>query len=95
MLCQEVGDSPFKSRQQKILEWVGRATVFAEITEEVIADAADLMSRGLREADSLHLACAKAVDCDWFFTTDRGILKKVKQFGVTRVANPVEFVVEE
>jgi len=31
---------------------------------------------------------------DWFLTTDNGILKKVRQHGLTRVANPVEFAVE-
>ena len=30
---------------------------------------------------------------DWFFTTDRGILKKVKSVGTMRVANPVNFVI--
>ena len=48
-----------------------------------------------REGGWAHaLACASAVDCDWFLTTDIGILKKVRQHGLTRVANPVEFAVE-
>ena len=42
--------------------------------------------------DSLHLACAEAADCDWFFTTDTGILKKAKSVASVRVANPIEFV---
>ena len=42
--------------------------------------------------DSLHLACVEAADCDWFFTTDTGILKKAKSVASVRVANPIEFV---
>ena len=49
---------------------------------------------GKAEGRTLFLACASAVDCDWFLTTDIGILKKVRQHGLTRVANPVEFAVE-
>ena len=41
--------------------------------------------------DALHLACAEAAECDWFFTTDRGILKKARSLTPMRVANPVEF----
>ena len=54
----------------------------------------NLMSLGLKNADALHLACASAVDCDWFLTVDKGILKKVREYKTTRVANPVEFIME-
>ena len=49
---------------------------------------------GLKSMDALHLACAEAADCDWFFTTDAGILKKARGIAGIRVANPVEFVGE-
>ena len=35
-----------------------------------------------------------AEHCDVFFTVDRGILSKVREFRVTRVLNPVEFILE-
>lgn len=95
MLTQEVMDSPFPFRRAKLMEWRNGAAVEVEITDEVVAAAAELMAKGLKNADALHIACAQAVDCDWFFTTDIGILKKVRQCGLTRIANPVEFVVED
>ncbi len=94
-MASEVVDSPFKTRQEKILEWMSGAVVYVEITPEIINSAAMLMSKGLKEVDSLHVACAAAADCDWFFTTDSRLLKKIRQVGMTRIANPVEFVVEE
>ena len=47
---------------------------------------------GVKKMDALHLASAEAASCDWFFTTDKGILKKVREIGEMMVANPVEFV---
>ena len=44
--------------------------------------------------DKYFVACAEAADCDWFFTTDAGILKKARGIAGIRVANPVEFVGE-
>ena len=51
-------------------------------------------AQGIKPTDALHLACAKFAGCDWFFTVDRGILKKVRNVGSMRVANPVEFILE-
>jgi len=90
----EVGDNPVLLRREKILSWSVGAFANVEITDEVREDARDLMARGLRNADALHLACAAAADCDWFLTVDRGVLKKVSEFKGTQVANPVDFILE-
>ena len=94
MLDKEALDNPFPMQRVKIMEWKAGAKVDVEITPEIVIDAIALMNAGLGNADAIHLACASAVDCDWFLTTDTGILKKVRQHGLTRVANPVEFAVE-
>jgi len=52
------------------------------------------MTLGIKSADAIHLACAEHAACDWFFTVDKGILKKVRTLGGMRVANPVQFVLE-
>ena len=46
------------------------------------------------ETEANHLSCAVEADCDWFFTVDKGILKKVSQIGNMRVANPIDYVKE-
>ena len=43
---------------------------------------------------SMMRTCAEFASCDWFFTVDRGILKKIHNIGSMRVANPVDFVLE-
>ena len=94
MLSLEVADNPVPWQREKIVRWAAGAAVIVEITEDVRESARELMSLGLKNADALHLACASAVDCDWFLTVDKGILKKVREYKTTRVANPVEFIME-
>ena len=53
--------------------------------------AKEFEANGLKAMDALHVACAEAAKCDWFFTTDRGVLKKARDLTSMRVANPVEF----
>ena len=52
------------------------------------------MTLGIKSADAIHLACAIEARCDWFFTVDKGVLKKVSQIGEMRVANPMDYVKE-
>lgn len=94
MLSREALDNPVPWHREKILDWIVGASVNVEVTDEIETDAADLMNIGLKNADALHLACACAAECDWFFTVDRGVLKKVREHRQTRVANPVEFILE-
>ena len=61
-------------------------------TDEIIQRAKDFEAMGVKKMDALHLASAESASCDWFFTTDKGILRKVREVGGMRVANPVEFI---
>ena len=88
----EVGRSRFLDRKRQILPWAGGATVDVDLNEDIRARAREFEAVGIKPMDSLHLACAEAADCDWFFTTDTGILKKAKSVASVRVANPIEFV---
>ncbi len=56
--------------------------------------AVEIMRLGVKTADAIHLACAEAAGCDWFFTVDMGILKKTNGIGSMRVANPIQFIEE-
>ena len=95
ILSQEISDSPFPARQEKIFEWEDGAAANVPITSEIVVKASALVARGLGKADALHVACAEAAGCDWFFTTDKPLLKKLRQYGGMRIANPMEFLVED
>ena len=94
ILSQEVFDNPFPHRREKILEWRHGAVCTVEMTTDVIADADELAEKGLKAADALHVASAAAADCDYFITTDIRLLRRIRQFKVTRILNPMEFLLE-
>ena len=87
----EVGKSRFVDRKRQIAPWAEGAAVYVELDEAIRLRAREFEAAGVKAMDALHLACAEAADCDWFFTTDRSFLNKAKPMAKVRVANPVEF----
>ena len=94
ILVLEVSKNPYFDRQEAIFEWMDNAAVFIESTEDVVARGKEIEAFGIKPKDALHLASAEKAECDWFFTTDNGILKKLREVGGVRIANPVEFMVQ-
>lgn len=94
ILDGEVEDNPDIEEQVKILPWRDTADVRVAVTPEIEERAEKFMRLGVKAADALHLACAVAAKCDWFLTTDKGILKKVADVGGMRVANPIAYIQE-
>lgn len=94
ILVYEVTKNPFLDRRNVIFEWMDRASVYVESTSDVVAHGRELETLGIKPKDALHLASAKKAECDWFLTTDRGILRKVRNVGGMIVANPVEFTIQ-
>lgn len=96
VLDYELAQSPYQEQSADILAWKGRATVDVALDPGLIERGAQIETEsGVKPMDALHLACAEAAGCDWFLTTDRGILKKRKNLGRLRIANPIDFVLEE
>ena len=50
------------------------------------------MKHGVKELDSLHIACAIERRCDYFITTDRKLLNK--PITGTKIRNPIDFILE-
>lgn len=94
MLDIETGKNRDVQRRAAIRAWKNGAADMVMPTTAIRERAREFMLLGVKPADSIHVACAEAANCDWFFTVDRGILSKLKKVGSMRVANPVEFVLE-
>ena len=90
----ESSQNPDRQRKRSITAWANGAAVDIAPSAEIRRRAKELMALGVKAADAIHLACAELAECDWFFTVDRGILKKVRELGDMKIANPVDFVVE-
>ena len=87
----EIGKSKFIDRAMQILPWANGATIRVSVDAAIRSRAKDFERVGVKPMDALHVACAESAGCDWFFTTDWGILKKAKGLSSMRIANPVEF----
>ena len=87
----EISKSRFLDRSLQIMTWAKGAVINVQIDDSIRFRAKEFEANGLKAMDALHVACAEAAECDWFFTTDRGILKKARNLISMRVANPVEF----
>ena len=94
ILVHEVVQNPFLDRREIILEWMDHASEYVEMTEEVIARGIEIQRYGIKPKDALHLASAEKAKFDLFFTTDKGILKKLKCIGDVQIANPATFMIQ-
>jgi len=85
----EVSRNPFSEKKNQISKWRDFAIVFIAESEDVILMAETFMGLGIKQHDALHLACAKAAQCDCFITTDLKILKTpITQL---QIVNPIDF----
>jgi hypothetical protein len=92
VLDYENSKNPFEDKRNAIAPWKKIADDFCPPNETIRSQSKDIMTAGIKELDALHVACAIERLCDYFVTTDNGILnKKVK--GI-RIINPIDFVRE-
>jgi predicted nucleic acid-binding protein len=67
--------------------------VTCDETEFILAEAEKLQAIGVKMFDSLHVACAIYMNCDYLITTDERLLKK--QITTIQVIDPIEFIKKE
>jgi len=84
--------NPYDERKKSIARWRDVATVDIDESEEIVELANRIMLKGVKKKDSLHVACAVVAKCQYFLTTDKGILNK-KIDGIVLI-NPIDFVRE-
>ena len=87
--------NPFEQRKMVVSQWRTHATIHADETNGILEKAGNLVQQGIKSKDALHLACAIALECDYFLTTDDHLIKKSTGLKEVRVADPITFVREE
>ncbi|MCL2095922.1 MAG: hypothetical protein FWH10_03355 [Oscillospiraceae bacterium] len=92
MLDFENSNSPYEDRQNSVALWKNIAHESCLSSVDVLLLGKEIMKFGIKEMDSLHIACAITNGCDYFITTDKRLLNKT----VTeiKIINPVNFVLE-
>ncbi len=87
--------NPLEERRIEIQRWEELADSFVAETPAILAMMKELVALGIKPLDALHIAGAQALECDYFLTVDKGILKKARAIAKIRILNPVEFVIEQ
>ena len=70
------------------------ADSFVNETTEIISKMNELITIGLKSLDALHVACAISLQCEYFLTVDKGILKKKTKVSQIKITNPVNLIIE-
>jgi predicted nucleic acid-binding protein len=95
ILDYENAANPLAERRNEIQKWEALADAFAVETPAILTAMNELCTQGVKPLDALHLACAQALECTYFLTVDKGILKKARLIAGIRVMNPLDFVIEQ
>ena len=92
MLDSENDDNPYEEKRQAIGLWKKIADEYCASSEEILLSGKKIMKLGVKAKDALHIACALHCGCDYFITTDQGLVNKAVE--KIRIVNPVMFVIE-
>ena len=87
--------NPLDERRIEIQRWEEIAVSFTTETPSILARMNEILKTGIKPLDALHIACAEAMDCDYFLTVDKGILKKANAISGIYILNPVDFVIKQ
>ena len=88
----ENNKNPFQERREQIQKWKEYAAIDIDEDESVLKTAHSIGACGLKQMDSLHLACAITGTANYFVTTDDKILKKCDTIREISIIDPIDFI---
>ena len=94
ILDYENSINPFSFRKIAIQKWKNLACVYITENDNILSIASNLIEKGLKSKDALHLACAIESKAKYFITTDKKIIKRLINCKQITVVNPVIFLLE-
>lgn len=86
--------NPFLERREQIVKWREYAVEDIEESDALLASAKLICQTGIKNMDSLHIACAVIGEADYFLTTDDWILQKASLITNIRIIDPIGFIKE-
>jgi len=90
----ENGNNPFIERRVEIEEWKAIAHYDTDESEAILQNMNRLIKLGLKPLDSLHISCALELDCKYFLTVDKGILKKSNLINDIIILSPIDLILK-
>ncbi len=92
ILDYENFNNPFSNRRHLITRWKYKAFTHVLENKTIIKNGLFLEKNGIRPKDALHVACSVEAGCDYFVTTDDGIIKKMKDLNIIKTISPIELI---
>ena len=92
MLDFENSANPYKNRREWIFAWESYAEKNIELNRNITDYAEHLLTLSFKKKDAVHISCAIAGNCEYFITTDKGILNKKHKIKDIIILDPIEFV---
>jgi len=90
ILDYENSVNPYLNRKQAIAKWKNIAVLDVDASETVVNRGKEIMLKGIKKKDALHIACAIEAKCDYFLTTDKKLLRTT--FEEIIVTSPIDFI---
>jgi len=84
--------NPNIESKKSIQLWESIAKFKCKSSDEVLMLSNKIKQKGIRAKDSLHIACAIESRCEYFITTDTGLLNK--NIELINILNPIDFIRE-
>lgn len=86
--------NPFEQRKLAIRGWKNYASFDINETQEIVEKADKFHQMGIKGKDSIHLACAISVQCEYFLTTDDELIKMAAAIKEIKITDPISFIKE-
>ena len=90
MLDYENAANPYQNRKQAISKWKKLAVLDINASDTIVNCGKEIMQKGIKKKDALHIACAMEAECDYFLSTDKKLLKAT--FDKIKEINPIDFI---
>jgi hypothetical protein len=86
--------NPFLERKEQINTWRLLAKELIVEYPGVVVKAKELVKRGVKKLDALHIACALYANASFSVTTDAAVIRKMSSANDIAVTDPIEFIKE-
>ena len=93
VLEYENSQNPFAAKQRVMNRYLQMATIKQQVNDIIKQRAKQLEQQGVKAIDALHVACAEAVNSDYFITCDKRLINRCQELAI-KVLNPVDFILE-
>jgi predicted nucleic acid-binding protein len=93
VLEYENSRNPYSIKQEAMSRYLQLAELRQEVNEVIRQRAEELEQNGLKAIDALHVACAEAINSNYFITCDKRLINRCSGL-MMKVMNPVDFILE-